>query len=148
MKIEAMMINYVVRNSSNQILCGSRVFNNNQINKLVEAALYDYPAWKINSEQLHSQHNESIVELRNTVVSYNKSLEEFGVRRNDYISQINLIEGTMTVLSPLQQNFVEKRYFKKTPFKIIAEELAVTERHLYRIRKEVIRLFGVSFGWC
>lgn len=136
---EGSMIHYErSRGLMSGVICNNKLSNNNQITKRVEAALYDYPMWKINSEQLQSQYKGDIMEDKT---------EKLGIRRLDYINHINLIEATMTVLSPLQQAFVQKRYFKKTPFKIIAEELAVTERHLYRIRQDVIRLFEVSFGW-
>lgn len=135
-----------VRCLMRRVICGNRSSDNNQITKLVEAALYDYPMWKVNSEQIHSHDRENVVELRNAVGSYN-SVGGLVARRSDYILYINLIEDTMTILSPLQRSFVQQRYFRRTPFKIIAEELAVTERHLYRIRQEVTRIFVVSFGW-
>jgi DNA-directed RNA polymerase specialized sigma subunit len=139
MIIEGSMIHYErSRGLISRVICDNKLSNTNQITKKVEAALYDYPMWKVNSEQLQSQHRGDIMEDK---------FEKLGIRRLDYISHINLIEATLTVLNPLQQAFVQQRYFKKTPFKIIAEELAVTERHLYRIRQEVIRLFEVSFGW-
>ena len=146
---EGMMISYEgSRDLLSRMMCGSsRSFSNNQIGKRVEAALYEYPMWKVNSEQLQPHHKENVVELRNSVENNSNPAEGLGVRRIDYVSYINLIEATLTVLSPLQRDFVRQRYFKKNPFKIIAEELAVTERHLYRIRQEVIRLVGVSFGW-
>lgn len=146
---ESMMINYEgFRSLMSKVMCGSRSSENNQIVKRVEAALYDYPMWKVNSEQLKSNdyHKENAVELRDVVEGYSNPTEGLGVQRTDYISYINLIEATMAVLSPLQREFIRQRYFRKTPFKVIAEELAMTERHLYRIRQEVIRLFGVSFG--
>jgi flagellar biosynthesis regulator FlaF len=135
-----------VRSLMRRVICSNRSSKNNQITKLVEAFLYDYPMWKVNSEQIQSHEKENVVELRNAVGSYN-SVEGLIVRRSDYILYINLIEDTMTILNPLQRSFVRQRYFRKTPFKIIAEELAVTERHLYRIRQDVTRIFVVSFGW-
>ncbi len=131
------------RNLMGKVICSNRSSDNNQIIKHVEAVLYDYPMLKVNSEQIHSHDRENVVELRNAVGSYNSVV----ARRSDYILYINLIEDTMTILSPLQRSFVQQRYFRRTPFKIIAEELAVTERHLYRIRQEVTRIFVVSFGW-
>jgi DNA-directed RNA polymerase specialized sigma subunit len=118
--------------------------NTNQFSRRVEAALYDYPMWKVNSELLQSQYKGNLTLSKDILES---PTERLGIRRLDYVSHINLIEATMAVLSPLQQAFVQQRYFRRTPFKIIAEELAVTERHLYRIRQEIIRLFQVSFGW-
>jgi DNA-directed RNA polymerase specialized sigma subunit len=142
---EGSMINYErFRSLMSRVMCDSKLSNTNQITKQVEAALYDYPMWKVNSEQLQSQREDDMTEAKDVLKD---QTEKLGIRRLDYISHIKLIEATMTVLSPLQQAFVQQRYFKKTPFKIIAEELAVTERHLYRIRQEVIRLFEVSFGW-
>jgi flagellar biosynthesis regulator FlaF len=135
-----------VRSLMRRVIYSNRSSKNNQITKLVEAFLYDYPMWKVNSEQIQSHDRENVVELRNALGSCN-SVGGFVVRRSDYILYINLIEDTMTILSPLQRSFVRQRYFRKTPFKIIAEELAVTERHLYRIRQEVTRIFVVSFGW-
>lgn len=132
------------RSLINRVIYDSKLYKTNQIARRVEAALYDYPMWKVNSEQLQSQYRGDMTESRDI---QEDQTEKLGIRRLDYILYINLIEATMAVLTPLQQAFVEQRYFKKTPFKIIAEELAVTERHLYRIRQEVIRLFEVSFGW-
>ncbi|MCC5464789.1 hypothetical protein [Pelosinus baikalensis] len=122
----------------------NKLANTNQFTRRVEAALYDYPMWKVNSELLQSQYKGNLTLSKDILES---PTERLGIRRLDYVSHINLIEATMAVLSPLQQAFVQQRYFRRTPFKIIAEELAVTERHLYRIRQEIIRLFQVSFGW-
>jgi len=142
---EGSIINYErLRSLMSRVMCDNKLSNTNQITKQVEAALYDYPMWKVNSEQLQSRHSKSMNESRKIP---GDQTEKLGIPRLDYISHINLIEATMIALSPLQQAFVQQRYFKKTPFKIIAEELAVTERHLYRIRQEVIRLFEVAFGW-
>jgi DNA-directed RNA polymerase specialized sigma subunit len=132
------------RSLMSRVLYASKSSDNNQIAKRVEAALYNYPMWKVNSEQLQSYYRGISAESKDTLES---PVEGLGIRRIDYISHINLIEATMSVLSPLQQAFVRQRYFKRTPFKIIAEELAVTERHLYRIRQQIIRLFELSFGW-
>lgn len=141
---EGSMIHYErSRGLMSRVIYDSKLFNNNQIARRVEAALYDYPMWKINSQQLQSQDRGDMTESRDILED---QTEKLGIRRLDYILHINLIEATMTVLTPLQRAFVQQRYFKRTPFKIIAEELAVTERHLYRIRQEVIRLFEVSFG--
>lgn len=142
---EGNMINYGrSRGLMGRVSCDNKLANTNQFTRRVEAALYDYPMWKVNSEQLQFQHKRNMTISRDTP---ELQTEKLGIRRLDYISHINLIEATMEVLSPMQQAFVQQRYFKKTPFKIIAEELAVTERHLYRIRQDVIRLFEVSFGW-
>lgn len=144
---EGMMMNYEQPgNFVSRMICNGGPSDTN-ISKRVEAALYDYPVWKVNSEQIQSLPHCEGGAAENPVINHQRSLDELVVRRNDYISQINLIEATMKVLSPLQRAFVQQRYFKKTPFKVIAEELAVTERHLYRIRQEVIRLFEISFGW-
>ncbi len=122
----------------------NKLANTNQFTRKVEAALYDYPMWKVNSELLQSQYKGNPTLAKDILES---PTERLGIRRLDYVSHIKLIEATMAVLSPLQQAFVQQRYFRRTPFKIIAEELAVTERHLYRIRQEIIRLFQISFGW-
>lgn len=144
---ESMMMTYEQPgNFVSRIICNGGSSDAN-VSKRVEAALYDYPVWKVNSEQIQSLPDDNGNLSEDATISYQRSLEELIVKRNDYVSQINLIEATMNVLSPLQQAFVQQRYFKKTPFKVIAEELAVTERHLYRIRQEVIRLFEISFGW-
>jgi hypothetical protein len=57
----------------------------NQIMKRVEAALYDYPMWKVNSEQLQSQHKGNIMEAKN---------EKLGIQCLDYISHSNLYNNT------------------------------------------------------
>jgi DNA-directed RNA polymerase specialized sigma subunit len=132
------------RSLMSRILYASKSSDNKQIAKRVEAALYNYPMWKVNSEQLQFFHRGISAESKDTL---ERPIEGLGIRRIDYISHINLIEATLSVLSPLQQAFVRQRYFKRKPFKIIAEELAVTERHLYRIRQQIIRLFELSFGW-
>ena len=96
MATEGMVINYEgSRSVMRRVMRGSRSSGNNQIVKRVEAALYDYPMWKVNSEQLqfHDHQKEKVVELRNAVGSYSNSVEGLGVRRIDYISYINLIEA-------------------------------------------------------
>ena len=129
-----------------RIMCNRGAAQKRQIAKRVESALYNYPIWKVNLEQLHPRYGGSILEFRNTLGRYDNPVEEQGTLRLDFVSRINLIEATLSVMSTLQQDFVQQRYLRKTPFKIIAEELSVTERHLYRIRWEIIRMFALSFG--
>ncbi|WP_371364577.1 hypothetical protein SRRS_52360 [Sporomusa rhizae] len=112
---------------------------NQQLVMQIESALYDYPMWKVNLSQIQFQ-NES-QECKHG------SMEERSVVRCEFAVMVKLVDNALSSLSPVQHRFVTLRYFSRKPFKNIAEELAMTERHLYRIRQEVIRLFGIAFGW-
>lgn len=125
----------------------SKPAHENQFAKSVEAALYAYPIWKVSFEQCKSFYNTSSFETRYRNEWQREVGDETGILRREYILRIKLIEETMNVLSPTQREFVQQRYFDKRPFKVIAEEMAVVERQLYRIRQEVIRSFSISFGW-
>lgn len=119
----------------------------NQFAKSVEAALYAYPIWKISFEQCKHFYENPIFKTRYMNEWNENRVEEVGILRREYVFRIELIQETMTVLSPLQRQFIQQRYFEKMPFKIIASEMSVAERHLYRIRQDVIRIFAMSFGW-
>lgn len=103
-----------------------------QIEQRVEVALYNYPMWKVNLLNIDSTegNKENIL----------------GVFREDYQTRVKIIEATLSNFSTLEQNFVQYRYSEKKPFKIIADELSMTERHLYRIRKKVIKQLAIAFG--
>jgi hypothetical protein len=120
--------------------------NGIQIAKRVESVLYDYPVLKINLVHLYPRCGGIHVVRRNGGRNGNP-VESIGILRMDYLERIKLIEATINILDSFQREFIELRYFKKRPFKIIAEEMAVTERHLYRIRQEIIRIFSLAFGW-
>lgn len=112
---------------------------NHQLVMRIESALHDYPMWKVNLSQIQF-HNQS-QECKH------RRMEERSVVRCEFAVMVKLVDNALSSLSPVQHKFVTLRYFSRKPFKSIAEELAMTERHLYRIRQEVIRLFSIAFGW-
>lgn|GEM_PF-3180759 len=125
----------------------SKSAHENQFAKSVEAALYAYPIWKVSFEQYKNLYDNGIFETRYSNERHGSVVNEVSVLQRDYILRIKLIEETLTILSPMQREFIQQRYFEKMPFKIIAEKMAVVERHLYRIRQDIIRIFAMSFGW-
>lgn len=118
----------------NKSTSSSGPIHTNQFAKFVEKKLYSYPIWKISYKYRQYLDDDSLCE------------KEIGISLHDYVIYVKLIEETLTALSPTQRKFVQRRYFERTPFKIIAEEMAMAERHLYRIRQEVIQIFVMSFG--
>jgi hypothetical protein len=131
----------------NRSTCSSRPVHENQIGKSVETMLHSYPIWKISYKQRQYSYDGNLLEAKNRSMWHGEVKDEIGILRHDYIICVKLIEETLTVLSPMQKTFVQQRYFKRTPFKNIAEEMSVAERHLYRIRQDVIRIFAMAFGW-
>jgi hypothetical protein len=127
--------------------CISKTAHDNKFAKSVEAALYAYPLWKVSFEQCKYLYGSGVLEGRYMNEWSENIVDGIGVLRREYILRIKLIEETMTILSPIQREFIQQRYFGKMPFKIIAEAMAVAERHLYRIRQEVIQVFTMVFGW-
>lgn len=125
----------------------SKTTHDNQFAKSVEAALYAYPIWKVSFEQCKSLYDSTSFETRYIMEWYGDELDEIGILKREYVLRIKLIEETVSVLSPIQREFIQQRYFEKMPFKMIAEEMSMAERQLYRIRQEVIRIFAMSFGW-
>lgn len=117
---------------ANKYYSGYSYLVDKQIEHRVEAALYNYPMWKVNLLNIDSTegNKENIL----------------GVLREDYQTGVKIIEATLSNFSTLEQNFVQYRYSEKKPFKIIADELSMTERHLYRIRKKIINQLAVAFG--
>lgn len=120
---------------------------NRQLARRVEKALYEYPVWKVNLLYLQPRFGVGLFAARRAVGQHGDPVETLGLLRLDYASRIALVEATLARLTPLEADFVRRRYFAKKPFKVIANELAVTERHLYRIRNQIIQHFGVAFGW-
>ncbi|MDF2636330.1 MAG: hypothetical protein K0R78_3204 [Pelosinus sp.] len=116
----------------NKYYSGCRYLVDKQIEHRVEVALYNYPMWKVN--------------LLNITPTEGTKENILGVFREDYQMGVKIIEATLSNFSTLEQNFVKYRYSEKKPFKIIADELSMTERHLYRIRKKIINQLAVAFG--
>lgn len=116
----------------NKHYSGCSYLADKQIEHRVEVALYNYPMWKVNLLNINSTegNKENIL----------------GVFREDYQTGVKIIEATLSNFSTLEQNFVKYRYSEKKPFKIIADKLSMTERHLYRIRKKIINQLAVAFG--
>lgn len=104
-----------------------------KLNKEIEKILYEYPLWKVNLKyySLWKNKQDALVVV---------------LSRTEYQSEVELVEDVIANLTYLEQEFVYCRYFKKMPFKIIAEKLAVVERHLYRIRRRVIEQFCLALG--
>ena len=125
----------------------NKLAHENQFARSIEAALYAYPIWKVSFEQCKYLDENRNFKMRYLHGWQGMVIEEIGILRQEYILRIKLIEETMVVLSPVQREFIRQRYFDKMPFKIIAGEMAVAERHLYRIRQDIIRIFAISFGW-
>lgn len=112
-----------------------------KFDKEIEKILYEYPIWKVNLKHCSRLKNKQQAACDNRQNSLRL------VQSNtEYQSKVDFVEDVIANLTYLEQEFIHCRYFKKMPFKIIAEKLAVVERHLYRIRRRVIDQFGLALG--
>jgi len=59
-----------------------------------------------------------------------------------------LVDAALSTLTGFEQDFIHKRYFDRMPYKTMADELGVVERHLYRIRRRVLIKMATAFGCC
>lgn len=120
-------------NQADENMCNSRLSRKKMLERRVEEFLYNYTMWKTN--------------LNYILPNNGHEMREIVVFRKDYQMHVNVIEVALANFSALEQEFVNSRYFSKVPFKIMADQLAVGERNLYRIRKKIIRQFAIAFGW-
>lgn len=124
--------------------CNTKLLTYKQRDKYIENTLYQYPMWKVNLNfcgYLDEEINNGCDEVKSETDPWPAK------KRGDYQKKADLVDAVVSSLTTVEQEFIRHRYFKRMPFKIIAEELAVVERHLYRIRRKVIHQFAIALGW-
>lgn len=122
--------------------CDSSLFVTKQVERHVEKILYQYPMLKVNLSFCTKNLNFKIShdELKNDVDSYNAT------NNQTYQEKADIVDAALARLTDFEQAFIRKRYFDRMPYKTMADELGVVERHLYRIRRKVLIKLATAFG--
>ncbi len=122
--------------------CDSSLFVTKEVERHVEKILYQYPMLKVNLSFCAKDLNSKISQdgLQNDVDSYNAT------NNQAYQEKADIVDAALASLPDFEQAFIRKRYFDRKPYKTMADELGVVERHLYRIRRKVLIKLATAFG--
>lgn len=143
-KQEGMYKELCEQNSNNSDVI-TKACHNKRIMQHIESILYQYPMWEVNLFYFSETGDVEADKLSFASIGYVGG--KMGIVRRDYQIYLNYIDSILVRLSSIEEQFVRHRYFEKAAFKIIADKLAVTERHLYRIKNQVLYQFAVAFGF-
>jgi RNA polymerase sigma factor (sigma-70 family) len=116
----------------------------------IEQVLWDYQSMKINLEELactEESYDCSCDKDRVMGGDSTSRVERLAVRRADYQRYIKVVDRMVSLLPPLERNFVDFRYMKGMHMDDVAEKLNISDRHVRRVKTRILRKLAIAFGW-